>query len=215
MYNFFFENVVLPITPQKLTIKIKGSNKTLALVNEGEMNFLRSPGLTEISFEAVLPMLGQYSFASTYHRPDYYLEIFERYMIEKTPFRFIVSRVSPSGRLLFDTNMKVSLENYTITEDASKGSDMIVSVTLKQYIDYATKIVTVSKSGKAVKEERKRDDSSKPSAKTYTVKKGDTLWAIAKKYLGSGTQYKKIYEANKDKIKNPSLIYPGQVFTIP
>ena len=51
---------------------------------------------------------------------------------------------------------------------------------------------------------------------TYTVKKGDTLWTLAKKFYGSGADYTKIYEANKDTIgKNPNLIYPGQTFTIP
>ena len=51
--------------------------------------------------------------------------------------------------------------------------------------------------------------------KTYTVKKGDSLWNIAKKYYGKGSEYTKIYNANKDKIKNPNSIYPGQVLTIP
>ena len=51
---------------------------------------------------------------------------------------------------------------------------------------------------------------------TYTVKKGDCLWTIAKKFYGSGADYSKIYEANRDTIgKNPNLIYPGQTFTIP
>ena len=51
---------------------------------------------------------------------------------------------------------------------------------------------------------------------TYTVKKGDSLWKIAKQLCGSGADWKKIYEANKDVIGgNPSLIYPGQTFTIP
>ena len=51
---------------------------------------------------------------------------------------------------------------------------------------------------------------------TYTVKKGDNLWTLAKKFYGSGADYSKIYEANKDTIgKNPNLIYPGQTFTIP
>lgn len=220
MYNFYFGSLLLPVPPQKLTTKIKGNNKTLTLVNEGDINFLRSPGLTELSFDVVLPMLGQYHFANDFHKPDYYLSIFENYMTSKTPFRFIVSRVSPSGRLLFDTNMKVSLESYTITEDATKGPDVTVAVSLKQYIDYATKTVTVSKPAAAdkkpaVKEEKKRETSSKPTAKTYTVKKGDCLWNIAKKQYGNGAQYTKIYNANKDKIKNPNLIYPGQVLTIP
>lgn len=51
---------------------------------------------------------------------------------------------------------------------------------------------------------------------TYTVKKGDNLWTLAKKFYGSGADYSKIYEANRDTIgKNPNLIYPGQTFTIP
>lgn len=47
----------------------------------------------------------------------------------------------------------------------------------------------------------------------YTVKKGDTLGKIAKAY--PGITWKQIFEANKDQIKNPDLIYPGQKFRIP
>ena len=51
----------------------------------------------------------------------------------------------------------------------------------------------------------------------HTVKKGDTLSAIAKKYYGSGAKpyYELIFEANKDIIKDVNLIYPDQVFKIP
>lgn len=51
--------------------------------------------------------------------------------------------------------------------------------------------------------------------KKYVVKKGDTLWAIAKKYYGSGAQYPKIVNANKNLIKNPNLIQIGWKLTIP
>lgn len=219
MYSFFIDGTELPIAPQKLTVKIKGNNKTLTLINEGDINFLRAPGLTEITFDAVLPMLGQYSFANGYRRPDSYLNKLESLMTGKEPFRFLVSRVSPSGRLLYDTNMKVSLENYTVTEDATKGPDVTVSITLKQYISYSTKTVTVVKpkpeKKPVVQQKKKRETSSAPKVKTYTVKSGDCLWNIAKKYYGNGAQYTKIYNANKGKIKNPNLIYPGQVLTIP
>lgn len=219
MYSFFFDDMQLPVTPSKLSVKIKGNNKTLTLVNEGDINFLRSPGLTEISFEMLLPMLEQYSFASEYHQPDYYLGILESYVTGKKPFRFIVSRVSPSGDKLYDTNIKVSLEDYTVSEDATDGFDVTVSINLKQYIDYATKKVTVTKpdnsSKSTLKTETPRETSGKPTAKTYTVKSGDCLWTIAKKYYDNGAQYTKIYNANKDKISNPNLIYVGQVLTIP
>ncbi|HHY64982.1 MAG TPA: LysM peptidoglycan-binding domain-containing protein [Clostridiaceae bacterium] len=49
----------------------------------------------------------------------------------------------------------------------------------------------------------------------YTVVKGDCLWKIAEKYLGSGFRYVEIYELNKDIIKNPNLIYINQVLKIP
>lgn len=219
MYNFYFGSMSLPLTPEKLTVKIKGNNKTLTLVNEGDINFLRAPGLTEITFDAVLPMLGRYSFATEYRRPDYYLEALERLMTSKQPFRFIVSRISPSGALLYDTNMKVSLESYNVTEDATKGPDVTVSITLKQYISYSTKTVKVvqpeKKKAPTVVTKKERPAESKPTTRTYTVKKGDCLWNIAKKYYGNGAQYTKIYNANKDKIKNPNLIYVGQVFVIP
>lgn len=49
----------------------------------------------------------------------------------------------------------------------------------------------------------------------YTVVKGDSLWKIARKYLGKGSRYKEIYELNKDIISSPDRIYMGQVIKIP
>ena len=54
-----------------------------------------------------------------------------------------------------------------------------------------------------------------PEAKFKTVKKGDTLGAIAKEQLGSAKRYTEIFEANKPMLKDPNLIYPGQVLRIP
>ncbi len=59
--------------------------------------------------------------------------------------------------------------------------------------------------------------TSPPEEKTvfYTVQKGDSLWKIAKTLLGDGNKWPKIFEANKEVIKNPDLIYPGQQLRIP
>lgn len=53
------------------------------------------------------------------------------------------------------------------------------------------------------------------AAKTYTVKAGDTLGAIAKEHLGSAGAYMKIFELNKDQLSDPDKIKPGQVLRLP
>ena len=50
---------------------------------------------------------------------------------------------------------------------------------------------------------------------TVTVQPGFTLWGIAQDRYGDGVMYVQVFEANKDKIKDPNLIYPGQVFSVP
>jgi nucleoid-associated protein YgaU len=50
---------------------------------------------------------------------------------------------------------------------------------------------------------------------TVIVQPGNSLWRIARKTYGHGIQYTVIYEANKDRIGDPNLIYPGQIFTLP
>ena len=185
-YACYLAGVQMP-TPAKLTVKIKNKNKTLILLNEGEINFLRTPGLTEIVVPFVFPML-------TGRSPDYYLGTLERLKTSKEPTQFILVRCSPDGRTLYDTNMRVSVEDYNIVEDATKGLDVAVDVNLKQWRPYGTKTATVeqpAESGQAatVTVEKERDASTAPTTKTYTVKAGDSLWAIAAKYYGKGAEY--------------------------
>ena len=53
------------------------------------------------------------------------------------------------------------------------------------------------------------------AAKTYTVRAGDTLSAIAKEQLGSAGAFMKIFELNKDQLTDPNVIKPGQVLRLP
>lgn len=218
MYYFYMGSVLLPVTPEKFTLKVKNANKTMTLINEGEINFLREAGLTDLEFDVLIPSV-QYSFAKYdggFKSPAYFTNHFERLKTSNEPFQFIVSRQMPNGKLIFDTNMTVSMESYTVKEQANQGFDLVVSIKLKQYRHFGTKVVKVSKNSASVSETRKTTNSPAPKQNTtYKVKSGDCLWNIAKSIYGDGSQYKKIYEANKDKITNPNLIYPDQVLTIP
>ena len=59
------------------------------------------------------------------------------------------------------------------------------------------------------------DASLKAPETTYTVAAGDSLSKIAKQFYGDANKYMKIFDANKDQLKNPDLIKPGQVLRIP
>lgn len=220
-YTMYLGGVLMPITPSKVKVKINNQNDTLTLINGEEINILKEPGLTDVSFDLLLPQVS-YPFTNDgAQSADYYLSLFERLKTSKQPFQFILNRSMPSGRRLFYTNLTVGMEDYQITDDAEEGFDITVTVSLKQYRHYGTKTVKVqpapapAETPTATVEQPQRETSQAPQQTTYTVKSGDCLWNIAKKYLGDGSRYNEIYNLNKDKITNPNLIYAGQVLTLP
>lgn len=230
-YDFYLDRCLLPVTPSKLELHINNANKTVHLMNEGEVNILKKADLTDIEFECEIPQV-KYPYAvyqNDFQRAEYFLNYFENLKTRRKPFQFIVCRrftgwdnangqKMAKGEQLFSTDIKVAMEDYKIIEDAKNGFDLTVKVKLKQWRDYGTKIVNVTFVGdkSQASAEPNRQGAALAGASSYTVKKGDCLWNIAKKLYGNGSKYTIIYEANKDSIGgDPNLIYPGQVLTIP
>lgn len=228
-YDFYLSKCLLPVTPSKLQTTINNANKTITLINEGEVNLLKEAKLTDIEFECSIPQI-QYHFAtykSGFKGAAYFLDYFEKLKTSKKPFQFIVSRTLPDGKVLFSTDMKVSLEDYTLTEDHQYGFDVVVKIKLKQWRNYGTKTVNIKvdsskpSSPPAATPTQDRPTETSPAPKdnprTYIVAKGDCLWAIARKFYGNGAKYTAIYNANPNVFKgrSPNLIYVGEVLTIP
>lgn len=226
MYNFFMDGVQFPVAPSELSTKINGRNETTVLMNEGEVNIIKKTGLTDIEFEVLLPNV-KYPFSvypNGFQPATYYLEKLEKLKVDDKPFQFIVNRMMPNGNLLFDTNMTVSIEEYEILESAENGFDVNVRIKLKQYKTYGNKKINLKATTKASSTtstaktdtkavvEQKRPTTGKETPKTHTVKSGETLWAIAKKYLGDGSKYSELAKINN--ISNPNVIKAGQVIKL-
>lgn len=221
-YYFYLDKILLPIPPEKIEFKVGNKNKTYNLMNNEEINVLKNAGLTETTFDVLLPNT-KYSFAiykNEFKSASYYLDELRKLKENMKPFQFIVSRKTANGEVLFDTNLKVSLEDYSITEDVKEGFDIKVKIKLKQFKEYSTKTMKITiKQAKpkpvAILAPAPRPASTAPASQTYTVVSGDCLWNIAKRFYGNGSLYTKIFDANRDKIRNANLIYPRQVLTIP
>ncbi len=230
-YDFYLDKCLLPIAPGRLQLSIKNENKTIKLMNEGQVNLLKTAGLTDIEFECIIPQI-EYPFAvytSGFCGAEYYLAYFERLKTRQRPFQFIVTRRMPDGGALFGTNMKVSMEDYRITENAEEGFDLSVKINLKQYREYGTKSVSIKgaavntagnvSASYTVSVEQTRSRESAPSTskiRSYTVKPGDTIFGIAKEMYGDGSRYQDIYNNNREVIRGgPCDLKAGQVLRLP
>ena len=155
-YDVYLKDCLLPVTPSKIQIKINGGNKTVKLINEGEINILKKAELTDIEFEAEIPQV-QYPYAvypSGFKDAGYFFDLFEELKTSKKP---------PAGKTLQNTNIKVSLEDYRITEEAKNGFDFKVKFNLKQYRDYGTKTVNIAENSKAATKKARAKSTVQPS----------------------------------------------------
>lgn len=114
-------------------------------------------------------------------------------------------------KLILDTNQdiekpKVKYDDGVATITGTAGSQQ-VRETIVLMIGNCAGVEAV--------DDRMEVDDDTPESVFYTVQKGDTLGAIAKEHLGQAGRYMEIFEANQPMLKDPNLIYPGQVLRIP
>lgn len=166
MYLFYLGGKLLPVTPAKITTKVGNSNKVMELANEGEINLIKYPKLTEYSFDFELPF-NKLPYSARECDPKEILDMLEDAKLNKKILTFqIVRTMYNTSR--FPTEQQVSVEDYEIEEDANNNSDMTVSITLKKFRAYRTQHIIDEK-------EDNREDNKNKKQSVACLKKLELL----------------------------------------
>lgn len=205
MYLLYIDHILFPVVPGKIETETETTNKTVELIDGSFVSLLGGKGATRISFDLLLPM-SVYPFAiyeSGFCQGTYFMDELNRMAYENKPVWFDVYRSFNDDNKTYLTNMLVTVDRVTFTEDASNGTDIIARVELCEYKSFQTKLAAEKSTNKYVQRESTLDIPD-----TYTVKKGDSLWLISKKFFDDGSKYTYLAEINS--IKKPYTIYEGQ-----
>lgn len=178
-------------------MNIPHQNTTVNINQLGEINLIGKTGLMSMTIESFFPNQ-QYSFClyRDFQKPYEYIKQLLKWKESGRPIRVIVTGTP--------INYAMAIESLTYSEVDGTG-DVYFSLELKEY-----KFIKTPSSNTLTIPTTQRE--TKSLATHYTVQKGDTLWLIAKKVTGDGSNYKAI--AQKNNITNPDKIYVGQKLVI-
>jgi len=203
MYYLRIDGTNYPVAPESFSETLESGNTTVTLINEQEVNLLKTRKLSSYSFDVRLPR-EEYSWAyyvqgsgasleSGFNPPENYIELLRALREEKKTFEIMLVRGAEGGNV--DSFVQeVTLESMTINEDAADGSDITVNCSFKEWVDFTTTVTSGTTT-------TTQSTTLKPKQTSYTVKKNDTLKSISKKMYGVQKYSTNIYKWNKTKIE--------------
>ena len=201
-----------PVLPSAINVQDYAITNDSNITGLGDVTVFGGKGLRTIEISSFFPNpKKKYPFVSYTDYPKQYdcVNKIKKWMDKGEVLRFIVTGT--------EINFQVRITDFEYSEQDGTR-DVYFTINLKEY----RKIKISSTTPKKKKTDNKdrtdtKETDNKPKQKTYTVKSGDTLYDIAKKHYGKGSDYKKIIEKNK--AKYPSLaknttLKKGWVLTI-
>ncbi|MEK4479566.1 LysM peptidoglycan-binding domain-containing protein [Paenibacillus sp. FSL R5-0876] len=193
----------IPVLPEEIEIGGEGDGETYDITDLGEINVIKAAKLKEISFSSFFPAIAvggtvpSYVSSKNWGQPADYIQLIETWMNKRKPIRFIFTSTG------LKINIAASIEEFNYKEVAGSPGDFEYEISLKEYVFYAAKKVTLKTNTTPAgttttttkKEPAKRADE-RTKSKTVTIKSGDTLMKIAKRELGDGSRWKEIQKLN-------------------
>lgn len=199
-FNFKYDNkeLILPVTPESFSISHGISIQTVNIHTLGETAVAGYPTLATIKIDCLFPARAYpFNQSGANTNPYYYVETFEALCDARTVLRFMISETI--------VNTPVLIEDITYSEKDGTG-DVYATLTLRKYRE--TQAVSTENTGNNT-----RTSDTVQKQDSYTVKSGDTLSGIARDCYGDASLYQKLADYNS--IKNPNLIYIGQIIQLP
>ena len=196
------EQMTLPVTPERYQISHGQTIETVNIHQLGDIALPGRPTLCRIDLDLLLPSSPRSYSLPWIEDPEWYLWHWRMWADQGTVLRFVVS----------DTyiNLPVLVEQFSDGEQDGTG-DRYCALTLREY-----RYLEAAQLGAAASVGETRAAETPPDPpQQYTVVRGDCLSVICRRFYGDGSAavYKPLAAYNG--IKNPNLIYPGQVIKLP
>lgn len=207
----------IPVLPEEIEIEGEGEGEEHNVAGLGWINAIDAPKLKEITFSGVFPAdLSRAIQSPGFDSPADYIMRIEDWMNKKKPIRFIY--ISQGLKI----NIAASIEEFSYKEVGGAPGDFEYTLSLKEYVFYSAKKVTIAKTKAAAGGKKKQAAAKKPDRpderakpKTVKVKSGDSLWTIAKTYLGDGSRYKELMKLNNITEAQAKKLKVGTVIKLP
>lgn len=205
--------IAIPVLPEQLRVTSPGKNETTTVLNLGEVLILRKKGLRTVAWDSFFPANNAPYVTGRITDPVEIVQAIQKARDKENPLRFLITGTD------LDINFRMGVETFDYEERSGELGDFYYSIKLSEWKDCSPRRIILPTDPAKPAQAQEPARTGKPestTSKTHTVKSGDCLWNIAKMFYGKGSDYTKIYNANKGVIgSNPNLIYAGQVLTIP
>ncbi len=196
-------NFELPVNPKELSVTQGSGNKTINLLNVGEVVVAGNRGPIKMAVNTFLPASNSPFYKE--RNPEEIVTKMKQWKNGRQPLRIIVSGT--------DINTMFLVEN--MEEQYREGQlDIYINWNFTEYrVLNVPASATTAFSGNVNSSELKERSGVVKTPKKVTVKTGDSLWGLAIRYYGDGRLWKKIADANG--IANPNRIKSGMVLEMP
>lgn len=214
-YEIYINDELMPVAPPDITTERPSRNETIDLVNGGEFNLIRKPGLGEINIELRLPS-EEYLFAHDFKNQEHYLQLFEKLKSDQDSrvFSIMILRTGVDSDLYNSYLEYATLEDYTIEESTEEGTDQIVNLTIKQFIPLKDQELKFQEQedGTVTAEVKNSPRGMQNVPDEIEALENDSALLIAQKYFGDESKASEIAKLNG--LDNPNDIKTGQVIKL-